>query len=75
MNDLMFSRLRQLKLSGFIKTVEARNEQAIKEQMSYMEFLELLLSDEFSNRKDNGNKKRMQKAKFPQIKNTRGISV
>ncbi|WP_276525009.1 hypothetical protein [Acetivibrio clariflavus] len=42
MNDLMFSRLRQLKLSGFIKTVEARNEQAIKEQMSYMEFLELL---------------------------------
>ncbi len=68
MNDLMFSRLRQLKLSGFIKTVEARNEQAIKEQMSYMEFLELLLSDEFSNRKDNGNKKRMQKAKFPQIK-------
>ncbi|WP_420834594.1 hypothetical protein [Acetivibrio clariflavus] len=33
-----------------------------------MEFLELLLSDEFSNRKDNGNKKRMQKAKFPQIK-------
>ena len=70
----MFSRLRQLKLSGFIKTVEARNEQAIKEQMSYMEFLELLLSDEFSNRKDNGNKKRMQKAKFPQIK-TLGISV
>ena len=36
--------------------------------MSYMEFLELLLSDEFSNRKDNSNKKRMQKAKFPQIK-------
>ena len=68
MNDLMFSRLRQLKLSGIIKTVELRNEQAIKEQMSYMEFLELLLSDEFSNRKDNSNKKRMQKAKFPQIK-------
>ena len=56
MNDLMFSRLRQLKLSGVIKTVELRNEQAIKEQMSYMEFLELLLSDEFSNRKDNSNK-------------------
>ncbi|WP_276524976.1 ATP-binding protein [Acetivibrio clariflavus] len=48
--------------------MEARNEQAIKEQMSYMEFLELLLSDEFSNRKDNGNKKRMQKAKISQIK-------
>ena len=68
MNDLMLSRLKQLKLSGFVNTIDTRNEQAIKDQLSYLEFLELLLSDEFSNRQDNGNKKRLQKAKFPQIK-------
>lgn len=72
MNDIMTSRLKQLKLSGIVKTVDTRNEQAIKDQLSYMEFLELLLSDEFSNRQDNGNKKRLQKAKFPQVKTLEG---
>lgn len=72
MNDIMTSRLKQLKLSGIVKTVDTRNEQAIKDQLSYMEFLELLLSDEFANRQENGNKKRLQKAKFPQIKTLEG---
>ena len=68
MNDVMLSRLKQLKLSGIIKTFETRNEQAIKENLSYVEFFELLLSDEISNRQNNSIKKRMNKAKFPQIK-------
>lgn len=68
MNDVMLSRLKQLKLSGIIKTFETRNEQAIKENLSYVEFFELLLSDEISNRQNNSIKKRMSKAKFPQIK-------
>lgn len=68
MNDLMLSRLKDLKLSGVIKTLETRNEQAIKESISYMEFFELLLSDEISNRQNNGMKKRLQKARFPQTK-------
>ena len=68
MNDVMLSRLKQLKLSGIIKSFETRNEQAIKENLSYIEFFELLLSDEISNRQNNSIKKRMNKAKFPQIK-------
>ena len=68
MNDVMLSRLKQLKLSGIIKTFETRNEQAIKENLSYVEFFELLLTDEISNRQNNSIKKRMSKAKFPQIK-------
>lgn len=64
----MLSKLKQLKLSGVIKTFEMRNEQAIKDQLTYIEFLELIVSDEMSNRRDNGANKRLQKARFPQYK-------
>lgn len=68
MNDITSLRLKQLKLSGIVKTLDTRNEQAIKENMSYMEFVELLLNDEILNRQNNGNAKRIHKAKFPQHK-------
>lgn len=68
MNDAMLSKLKQLKLSGISKTIDMRNEQALKDNMSYMEFMELLISDEFNNRQNNGIKRRVQKAKFPQSK-------
>lgn len=60
--------LKSLKLSGIAKTFEIRNEQAIKEKLSYKEFFELLIEDEMSNRRDNSYKKRTAKAKFPSIK-------
>ncbi|MBS4537692.1 IS21-like element helper ATPase IstB [Clostridium sp. D2Q-11] len=60
--------LKTLKLSGVAKTFEIRNEQAIKEKLSYIEFLELLLDDEMSNRKDNSYRKRTVNARFPSIK-------
>ena len=65
MDSTLTKNLRNLKLSGVVKTVEVRNEQAIKEKLSYMEFLELLIEDELTNRKDNSYKKRFQKAHFP----------
>lgn len=65
MTSALVKHLKNLKLSGFAKTVEVRNEQAIKEQLSYMEFLELLVEDEVTNRRDNSYKKRFQKAHFP----------
>lgn len=68
MNDLLKDRLKNLKLSGFVKSVDTRIAQAIKEDMSYLEFLELLINDEVINRSTNGNSKRMYRAKFPQHK-------
>lgn len=68
MNDLMLSRLRDLKLSGVIKSLDVRNEEAIKENFSYMEFLEILISDEILNRQNNSSVKRTSRAKFPQHK-------
>lgn len=68
MNDLLLSKLRQLKLSGVVKSLETRNEQAIKEKLSYMEFIELIISDEISNRQSNSKHNKIKKAKFPQLK-------
>lgn len=67
MNDLILTRLKDLKLSGVIKTLDVRSEEAIKSNMSYMEFIELLISDEILNRQTNGGNKRLQKARFPQL--------
>ena len=64
----LIKQLKDLKLSGVAKTFEVRNEQAIKEKLSYIEFLELLIDDEFSNRKENSYKKRTHGAHFPAFK-------
>jgi len=68
MNDGMFARLRDFKLSGIIKTFDTRMEEAVRSKLSYEEFFNLLLTDEMYNRLNNANKKRFQKAKFPQHK-------
>ena len=67
MNTLI-KNLKNLKLSGAAKSLEIRNEQAIKEKLSYIEFLELLIEDELNNRRDNSYRKRTQKAHFPFFK-------
>lgn len=64
MNDLLTSRLKDLKLSGIIKTLESRNEEALKNSLSYMEFFEMLINDEVLNRQNNSNIKRVNKARF-----------
>lgn len=68
MNDTLQDKLKKLHFSGIIKTADMRIEQAIREKLSYQEFLEILINDELINRTNNGNQKRMQQAKFPQIK-------
>ena len=68
MNDLLKNKLQKLHLSGFVKTTDMRVEQAIKEKFSYVEFLEMLVNDEYLNRANNSNIRRFSKAKFPQSK-------
>lgn len=68
MNDSLQGKLKKLHLSGITKTADMRIEQAIKEKLSYQEFLEILINDELMNRTNNGNHKRLQQAKFPQQK-------
>lgn len=68
MNDVTLARLRDFKLSGVIKTLDNRIEEAIRNKLSYEEFIELVINDEYSNRLTNANRKRFQSAKFPQHK-------
>ena len=42
--------LRRLRLSGILDTLETRNQQAVSEQWSYIEFLARLLEDESERR-------------------------
>jgi len=46
----LIPKLKQLRLSGILDTLEARSQQAIGEQWSYTEFLERLLEDEVERR-------------------------
>jgi DNA replication protein DnaC len=68
MNDALQGKLKKLHFSGIIKTTDMRIEQAIREKLAYQEFLEILINDELMNRANNGNHRRLQKAKFPQHK-------
>ena len=65
MNSSIADRLKSMQLSGIAKACDMRIEQAIREKLSYQEFLELLLADEVSNRANNGNIRRMRMAHFP----------
>ncbi len=57
-------RLSSLKLSGIVKTIDTRNEFALKNSISYIEFLELLIEDEFNNRAANSYRKRLNNSKI-----------
>jgi len=67
MNTLK-SRLRECKLSGIYNSLDERLTFAKDKSLGYMEFLELLFEDEYQNRRDNGYKKRLWKAKLPSQK-------
>lgn len=58
-------KLRDFKLSGIIRTLPVRLEEAVSKTMSYSEFLELLLEDEANQRSDNRRKKLYQGAHIP----------
>jgi len=56
--------LKQLRLSGMIEFLESRNKQAIKEKISYTEFLSLLIQDEVARREQNKYALRFRRAGF-----------
>ena len=50
LNDTLKDRLRTLRLSGVLQTLDARHRQAIDAQWSYLDFLTRLLEDEVERR-------------------------
>ena len=56
--------LKQLRLSGILDSLEARNRQAIEGKLAYTEFLCLLIQDEVARREQKKFALRLRRASF-----------
>lgn len=66
-------KLKQLRLSGILETLELRNRQAVDEQLSFTEFLQRLLEDEVERRAQKQLTLRLRRASFDLEKTLEGF--
>lgn len=57
-------KLKYLRLSAMQQTIQQRNQYALDNKLSYMEFFEMLIEDECARRKANAHKQRLAKSKL-----------
>jgi DNA replication protein DnaC len=62
--EALKTQLRSLKLSSMVDGLEIRNKHALENQISYLEFLELLVEDEVARRQSNGYQTRLKDSKL-----------
>lgn len=62
--EKMLPKLKSLRLSGVLDTIEVRCHQAIEQKLSHLEFLALLLNDEYERRESKKLNQRLRKANF-----------
>jgi len=62
--EALKTQLRSLKLSSMVDGLEMRNKHALENQVSYLEFLELLVEDELVRRQTNGYHNRLRESKL-----------
>ena len=62
------SRLRHLRLSGMAATLPVRNQEAVRNSLAHMDFLDLLVEDELNRRRDRLLERRIKQAALPQMK-------
>jgi len=67
------SSLKQLRLSGILDTLEARNREAIDRKLAYTDFLTLLIQDEIARRDHRKLDARMRRANFRGQKTLEGF--
>lgn len=65
LSQTSMKKLRDFKLSGIIRTLPVRLEEAINRNLSHSEFLELLLEDEVNQRTENRRKRLYAGARLP----------
>ena len=68
MNDRLQSQLKELRLSGLARTLEVRCQEARGNNLSYAEFLELVLQDELLVRRERQIGRRVTSAQFRELK-------
>ncbi len=62
------SRLRHLRLSGMASTLPMRNQEAVRNNLAHIDFLDLLMEDELNRRRDRPLECRIKQAGLPQMK-------
>lgn len=70
----LIPKLKALRLSGVLATLEVRNRQAIDDKLSYVEFLERLLEDEVERRSQKQLELRLRRAAFSADKSLEGFN-
>ena len=65
--------LKQLRLSGILDSLEARNRQALDSKLAYTEFLALLIEDEVARREQKKFALRLRRAAFDPTKTLEGF--
>lgn len=68
MNQQLKGALKRLKLSGLLSSLEVRLQEAQGNQLSHLEFLELIINDELSLREDRAIERRVRAAGFRELK-------
>lgn len=69
----LIPKLKSLRLSGILETLDLRHRQAIEEQLSYVDFLERLLEDEVERRAQKQLRLRLRRASFDVEKTIEGF--
>lgn len=62
--EKMLPQLKALRLSGILETLDVRNQQAIEQKLSHVEFLGLVLQDEHARRENKKLRLRLRRANF-----------
>lgn len=70
----LIPKLKSLRLSGILETLEVRNRQAIDDKLAYVEFLERLLEDEVERRAQKQLLMRLRRASFTAEKTLEGFN-
>lgn len=70
----LIPKLKSLRLSGILETLDVRNRQAIEDKLSYVEFLERLLEDEVERRAQKQLLMRLRRASFTAEKTLEGFN-
>lgn len=69
----LIPKLKSLRLSGILETLDVRNRQAIEEKLSHVEFLQRLLEDEVERRAQKQLQLRLRRASFDRDKTVEGF--
>ena len=69
----LIPKLKSLRLSGILETLDVRNQQAIDDKLSYVEFLQRLLEDEVERRAQKQLAMRLRRASFDTDKTLEGF--